>query len=365
MRIAVLHNFMDNIGGAEIVCLTLAKELDADIYSTNIDPVKIAKMGFSGLRLHSIGRVPLDTPFRQQIALARFRKLDLKDKYDFYIIGGDWAVSAAVKNKPNLWYVHSPIREIWDLYEHIRDNIVPWSRRWAYDAWVRVNRRLNAGYVDAVDILVCNSCNTRNRIKRYLQKEAQVVHPPIDNGRFFYRRSGDFWLSVNRLFWHKRVDMQLAAFRRLPDQRLIVVGSYEQAKHFRRHARYIDRIKPENVEIISWVESDTLTRLYADCKGLITTSLDEDFGMSAVEAMASGKPVIAPNEGGYKETLVDGLTGRLIDDIDADKLVSAIREVDQDPQKYKTACQQAARKLDTSIFIAAIRRIIEEYQARQ
>ena len=114
-KIAIFHNFMDNIGGAERVGLILARELKADFYTTNIDEEKIKKMGFSNIKLKSIGKVPINAPFRQQIALWRFRLLNLKNKYDYYIIDGDWAMSGAVKNKPNLWYVHSPIREIWDL----------------------------------------------------------------------------------------------------------------------------------------------------------------------------------------------------------------------------------------------------------
>lgn len=112
MKIAVFHNFMDNIGGAERVGLTLARELNADLYTTNIDKDKIKKMGFDDVRLISIGSIPINPPFRQQAALHKFRHLNLGKKYDFYIIDGDWAMSSAVNNKPNLWFVHSPIREI-------------------------------------------------------------------------------------------------------------------------------------------------------------------------------------------------------------------------------------------------------------
>ena len=89
MKIAIFHNFLDNIGGAEMVSLILARELKADIYTTNIDKEKIKKMGFSNINIFSIGKVPLNAPFRQQSALLRFRFLNLKNKYDFFIISGD------------------------------------------------------------------------------------------------------------------------------------------------------------------------------------------------------------------------------------------------------------------------------------
>ena len=134
MKIAIFHNFMDNIGGAERVGLTLARELKADFYSTNIDREKIKKMGFSNINFISIGKIPINAPFRQQAALRKFRKLNLGNKYDFYIIDGDWAMSGAVINKPNLWYVHSPIREIWDSYRYVRNNLVPFPLRPIFDS---------------------------------------------------------------------------------------------------------------------------------------------------------------------------------------------------------------------------------------
>jgi len=361
MKIAIFHNYMDNIGGAEIVGLTLARELGADFYTTNIDKDKIEKMGFSGINLKSIGSIPINAPFRQQAALWRFRQLNLKGKYDIFIIGGDWAVSGAVNNKPNLWYVHSPIREIWDLYEYTKENIVHSSRRWLFDLWVFYNRYLNKKYVAHVDKIVCNSENTRKRVKKYLKREAVVIHPPTETSKYYYGRAGDYWLSVNRLFYHKRIDMQMKAFAEIPDEKLILVGSYERSEHFQAYAEYCKKIKPENVEILSWVDRRKLIELYANCKGFITTSQDEDFGMAPVEAMACGKPVIAPNEGGYKETIVDGVTGRLIDDINADKLAVAVKAMAKDTQKYKDACIEQAAKFDTEIFIKKIREQIGDF----
>ena len=116
MKIAIFHNYMDNIGGAEYMDLILARELNADIYTTNIDKEKIGKMGFSTNNIYSIGEIPINAPFRQEAAYWKFRFLNIekrfKKKYDFYIIGGDWAMSGAIKNKPNLWLVCSPTIQI-------------------------------------------------------------------------------------------------------------------------------------------------------------------------------------------------------------------------------------------------------------
>lgn len=356
MKIAIFHNFIDNIGGAEIVALTLARELKADIYTTNIDKEKIIKMGFSDVvsRVHSIGKVPLNAPFRQQITLWRFRSLKLKG-YDLYIIAGDWAISGAVHNKPNLEYFHSPLNEIWEFKDFIRNNWVNPLKRPLYDVWVEYNRRLYRDYFKHVEKKVCNSENTRSRIKKYLGSDAKVVYPPVETSRFKFKKYGNFWLSVNRLFNHKRVDMQMKAFSKLRDEKLIVVGSYEQSRHFLRWVDYIKKIKPENVKILSFVSDGKLRELYSCCKGFITTAMNEDFGLTPVEAMASGKPVVACNEGGYKETVVNGETGILIDNIDSDNLVEAIKRMSkllkENPRKYKSACLKRAREFDVKIFM--------------
>ncbi len=362
-KIAIFHNYMDNIGGAERVGLILSRELKADFYTTNIDEEKIKKMGFSDIKLKSIGKIPINPPFRNQLALWKFRRLNLKNKYDFYIIDGDWAMSAAVNNKPNLWYVHSPIREIWDLYKYTRKNNVRPLLRPLFDIWVRYNRYLNRKYVNQVGKLVCNSENTQRRVKKYLGKDVVVINPPIETSKFYYNKTGDYWLAVNRLISHKRVELQMKAFSKLEKEKLIIVGSYEKAKHFLSYVNHIKKIKPKNVEILSWVEQEKLIDLYANCKGFITTSKNEDFGMTPLEAMASGKPVIAPNEGGYKETVINGETGILINDIDEYKLAETVKkmseELEKDPEKYKNACLIQAKKFDTKIFIKKIKSLIE------
>ena len=361
MKIAVFHNYMDNIGGAEKVCLTLARGLDADIYTTNIDKEKIKRMGFDDVipRIFSIGKIPINPPFKQQLALSKFKKLNLGNKYDFYIIGGDWAISGVKNNKPNLCYVHSPIREIWDLYEDTRKNNVPCFLRNIFDVWVYWNRRQNRKYINGADILVCNSENTKKRLKKFLNEDAAVINPPIETSKFRFEKFGDYWLSVNRLITHKRIDLQLKSFARLPDEKLIIVGSYEQSRHFRQYADYCKKIMPSNVEIKSWVSQRELADLYANCKGFITTSQDEDFGMNVVEAMASGKPVIAPNEGGYKETVINGKTGILIDDLDKNKLVGAVKKIGHNPGEYKENCLGQAQKFDVNIFIEKIKKQIK------
>ena len=367
MKIAIFHNYMDNIGGAEYMDLILARELNADIYTTNIDKEKIEKMGFSTNNIYSIGKIPINAPFRQEAAYWKFRFLDIekkfKKKYDFYIIGGDWAMSGAIKNKPNLWLVCSPTREIWDLYKYTKKNIAKSWKKPIFGLWVLLRRIINKHDSKKVIKMISISKNTQKRLRKYLKRNTSIIYPPTETNKYKCNPSKNYWLSVNRLITHKRVDLQLKAFQKLPNEKLIIVGSYEDADHFQAYAKYMKKLKPNNVEIKSWISDEELINLYANCKGFLTTSKDEDYGMNVVEAMASGKPVIAPNEGGYKET-VTNKTGILIDDINPDKIIRAINEINNELKKdsnhYKKDSLKRAKEFDTNIFIKKIKKEIQK-----
>lgn len=365
MKIAVFHNYLDNIGGAEIVALTLARELNADIYTTNISAEKIASMGFADIqnRIFSIGKVPKKAPFRQQTAFWKFRKLNLSDKYDFFIIAGDWAMSGAVNNKPNIWYAHSPLNELWEFHDFIKNNLLNFWKKYPYDIWVKFNRKLTLKYAKSVNSWVCNSENTKNRIKKYYHKEAEVICPPVTVNNYAWQAPKDYWLSVNRLTVHKRIDLQVQAFEYLPTEKLIIVGSYEKGvAQFEYCKNYLEKIKPTNVAIIHWVDDKQLKDLYSNCKGFITSAKNEDFGLAAVEAMAAGKPVIAPNEGGYRESVINGETGTLINNITPEKIAEAVNrislELKNQPEKYKNNCLAQAEKFDIYEFIKKIKTVI-------
>lgn len=365
MKIAIFHNFMDNIGGAEMVALCLTRDLDADLYTTNINEEKITQMGYGDIidRIKSIGIIPKQAPFRQQLALYKFHQLNLKGKYDFFIIAGDWAMSAAVNNKPNLWYVHSPLNELWAFTDFIENNLLSFWKKPIYKAWVKINRRLSLKYAKSVNIWVCNSLNTKNRIKKYYNKEAKVIYPPTDIKNYTTGNNDNYWLSVNRLATHKKIELQLDAFKLLPNKKLIIVGSYEKGvKQFEDYKRLIENKKTENVIIKHWVSQKELLDLYANCQGLICTSENEDFGLTAIEAMASGKPVIATNDGGYKESIIEGKTGYLINDINGEKIKEKILEVEKNlkekPDYYRKASRDRAEKFSREVFIREIKTLI-------
>ena len=143
--------------------------------------------------------------------------------------------------------------------------------------------------------------------------------------------------------------------------RLSSFGCYEKARYFINYARYLKRIAPKNVTFLHWIDDDMLKELYASSKGLIATSINEDFGLNAIEAMASGKPVIAPNEGGYKETVLHGITGVLLNEITPKALSSAIGEVQKKIINCKEESRKQALNYDTKVFIEKIKKRANSY----
>jgi glycosyltransferase involved in cell wall biosynthesis len=129
----------------------------------------------------------------------------------------------------------------------------------------------------------------------------------------------------------------------MPDKKLLIVGPVYPAYEYLRDSA------PPNVTFLGPCTDEHLMTLYAECEGFITTAIDEDFGITPVEAIASGKPVIATKEGGYLETVLDGYTGILTHPC-VDELISAVRTVEMDPLQYKEACLRHAKQFGYENF---------------
>ncbi len=360
MKIAIFHDYIGTIGGGEKLVLTLARALSADVITTDIDKDSIKKMEFEDVNIISIGNTVKLPPLKQISASIKFALCDYSKKYDFFIFSGNWAPFAAKKHKPNLLYCHTPVRAFYDLYDSFL-NRQHFYIKPLFILWVVIHKHLSEYYMRYVGKIIANSKNTQSRIKKYMHRDAEIIYPPIDTSKYKFKISGDFWLSVNRLYPEKRVELQIDAFRLIPEEKLIIVGSYTEGDHAAKYAERIKNNLPKNVEVRRSVTNKELIDLYANCKGLITTAMDEDFGMTPVEAMASGKPVIAVNEGGYLESIIDRKTGILIEP-NIGNIITAIKIISNNPEKYRNMCEEQAKRFDKYIFIKNIKKNIgDEY----
>jgi glycosyltransferase involved in cell wall biosynthesis len=356
MKIAIFHDVLENIGGGEKLVLTLARGLGADVISANADKAVLAKMGFSDVNVISLGNTIKIPPLKQMQLSWLFYNAGLSGKYDFFIFSGNWAHYAAFKHKPNLWYCHTPPRPFYDLYDTFlgRENLFGGL---VFRAWAFFHRRFDQRAAARCERIIVNSKNVQKRVARYYNRESTIVYPPIDTEKYHYRKNGDFWLSVNRLYPEKRVGLQVDVFRELPEEKLVIVGGYiGKGDHAAGYAKKIMESVPRNVTFKGNVTEEEIIQLYSDCKAVITTSLDEDFGMVPLEAMASGKPVVAVKEGGYMETVVDGKTG-FFSGPDKASLAKAVKAMN-DPAKYRRACISRAKEFDKSIFIEKMKKLL-------
>ncbi len=356
MRVAIVHDWMTTLGGGEKVVLTLARALGAEIITTELDPSVPRDAGFEDVRIRPVATLPRMQPWRTIAATRAFSRLALTG-LDLVVLSGNWVVHAARWHHPNLYYCHTPTRVFYDLRESWIASL-PRGQRLLARAWSRAHRRWNERALPHLDRIVANSGNVRRRILRYWGRDSVVVHPPVFTDRFRFDFVGDSWLDVSRLSHEKGLDLAVDVFRRLPRERLLVVGGAPRGTDRERFIR--DLRPPPNVEFRDTVPERELIDLYARCRGVLSTSVDEDFGMTAVEANASGKVVVAPDGGGYRETQVAGVTGFLLPprpDVFADRIASLTTS---DLEGRAGPCRAQARKFDAMVFIEKMRALVEQ-----
>jgi len=359
MKIAIFHDYIQAIGGAEKTVLTLARELGADIITTDFDINAVKKLGYEDIKIISLGSTIKIAPLKQISACLKFASCDFSSKYDVFIFSNNWAHFAARKHKPNLLYCQStPVRVFYDLYDiYLRQQ--PFYTSILFKTWVALHKKLYERFMGHICVIIANSKSVQKKVKKYLNRSSKVIYPPVNVHNFRFERYGDFWLSVNRLYPEKRVELQIEAFRQLPDEHLWIVGGFADADNSSTYAKKLKENLPQNVKLLGSVTEQELIRLYAQCKAFIITSIDEPFGMAPVEAMASGKAVVGMREGGCLETIVDGSTGLLVKP-EVPEIVKAINIISREPSKYKEKCMEQARKFSVDIFLNDMKKEIDK-----
>lgn len=357
MRIAIVYDHLMAKGGTERTIFLLAKKLKADVWTTEYRPEKT----YPEYRKLNIFCHPLKFyPIRglwQLEAIHKFRNMTLSD-YDLRISAGYWGrqISMNEKNHPLFHLELFPIRVLYDKYEYFKKGL-PFLPRQAFKVWAWYMRKLDQEAVARIEKSTVQSKTVQERVEKYYGKKPEVLYPPVDIVKFVHKPSEDYFLSVQRIGPEKRVEIQVEAFRQLPNERLIVVG--EATGSAIAYFKKIRNKAPPNVEFVGSVSDKELIDLYSRCKAVIQTNLDEDFGIVPVEAMASGKPCIAVNEGGFRETIVHGKTGILIDPPYVRSLTNAIKsfhEYDFDPK----VCINRAKLFSVEKWFARIRKILNE-----
>lgn len=356
MRCAIVHYWLLGMRGGEKVVESLCRLFpDADIFTLFYDPERVSQI----IRLHCVTSSFLN-PFRRYyrsllpfmpVALEHF---DLR-LYDLVISSESGPAKGVLtsSNTCHICYCHSPMRYLWDLYpaylhEWTRSGlkkciIAPFAnylRLWDFASSARVDR------------FVANSANVQKRIRKAYRRHSTVVYPPVDVNGFYSKTPDDYYLIVSELVSYKRVADAVRCFCS-KKRRLKIAGNGPEYASLRR-------IAGRATEFCGHVSDSDLRELYARCRAVILPG-EEDFGLVPVEAMASGKPVVALGRGGVLESVPeeDPRAGFFYTDPSPESLAGAIARFEKhepflSPNAIRRSAERFSEKRFHSEILAAI-----------
>jgi glycosyltransferase involved in cell wall biosynthesis len=317
LTVAVVHDYLNQMGGAERVALELARAFPgAPLYTSLYRPEStFAEFRGFDIRTSPLQHAPVDRRFRALLPLypAAFRAFGTLDADVVVSSSSGWA--HGVRTKPgsvHVVYCHAPARWLYETDRYVTDSA---GRRMAAPLFGAL-RTWDQRAAARADVYVANSENTREKIARAYGRESTLIPPPVDVDRFTPSPRGTRLLVVSRLIAYKRVDLAVQAATRLGIG-LDVVGEGPELAALRSLAG------PE-VTFHGRAPDATVTELMQHCAAFLLPG-KEDFGITPVEAQAAGKPVVAFAAGGALETVLDGVTGVFFQEASVDALVEAIR----------------------------------------
>ncbi|MEA2065321.1 MAG: glycosyltransferase [Patescibacteria group bacterium] len=357
-KIIILQDYFLYKGGGERLVITLAKALNADIATSFITPHAFNP------RDYGIKTIELTTDgYFSHIPGARYLKVQssfiFKTKflknYDIVIYSGD-CLSAIhnVKNKLNIAYIHTPPRHLYDNYQ-LRLKEYKFLKRQIFKIFAAINRPRFRCCAKKMNVLIANSKTVQNRIKKYLNLNSKIVFPPCDIKKFKWIKQGDYYFSYARLYDVKRVDKIVEAFIKMPNKKLIIASGGPELNKIKQMARGHD-----NIKILKWISDEKLLNLLGSCLATIYIPLQEDFGMTPVESMSAGKPIVAVDEAGLKETIIHQKTGLLLKpNFKIQDIINAVNELDkQKALLMREDCELRARDFSEDIFIEGMKNVL-------
>lgn len=331
MKTAIVHEWLVNYAGSEKVVESFTSIWqDADVFTLvdflNDEERRIILKGKKA-KTSFIQNLPYAKK-RHRKYLPLFPKaiesFDLS-KYDL-IISSSHSVAKGVrtnKNQLHICYCHSPMRYAWDEADYYlkEANLNSGIKGFVAQSILKYLRKWDLKSADNVDYFIANSNHIAKKIKRIYNRHADVIYPPVDVEKFsLATEKEDFYLTASRLVPYKRIDLIIEAFARMPDKKLIVIGSGPEKERLKAKA-------VSNISLIGYQEFDSLKSYMQKAKAFVFAA-EEDFGIIVVEAMACGTPVIAGNFGGTTESVVDKKTGVLFPNQTVDSIVEAVKNFD-------------------------------------
>ena len=354
MRAAIIHYWLLNMRGGEKVVEALMRMLpDADIFTLFYDPERVSA-AIRARRVTASFLNPLRRHYRSLLPLMpmALESFDLRG-YDLIVSSESGPAKGvlAPSTARHVCYCHTPMRYLWDLYPAYRNEFTASAWKRALMAPVANYLRLwDYSTAARVDEFVANSANVARRIWKTYRREARVIYPPVEVETFYWKEPEDYYLIVSELVAYKRVDYAVEAFAK-SGRRLRVVGDGPEYGSLKRMAK-------GNVEFCGRVSDEELRDLYARARAFLMPG-EEDFGMTPVEALASGKAVIALGRGGVLESVpVSDPVGGVLYDA-PEQLAPAIEEFERvEPHVSPASLRKWAERFCEKHFVEQMRSVL-------
>jgi len=363
MKVAIVHDWLVNYGGAERVIEQLhALFPEAPVYTLVYD-AKTMPARFRGydIRTTYLQKLPFAARlYKNMLTLmpGAFERLDLTE-YDL-VVSSCSSCSKGVITRPDaahICYCHTPTRYLWDFYYTYVSN-AGWLKRRLIPPMIHRMRIWDRLAADRVDHFVANSNFIAQRIRKYYRREADVVYPCVHINEFpLAEQPDDYYLIVSRFTYYKRIDLAVQACSRL-GKRLIVVGGGEEEKRLRALAG-------PTVEFRGRLSDDEIKALYARAKAFLFPG-EEDFGITPVEAMSAGCPVLAYGRGGVRETVLDQKTGLFFSEQTVESLMACIERFEREGVSYSRAqMREHSLRFSEERFCDEMRALCERYAPKK
>jgi glycosyltransferase involved in cell wall biosynthesis len=356
MRTAIVHYWLLNMRGGEKVVEAFCRLLpQADLFTLFYDPERVSQT----INSHTVTASflnPLQRHYRALLPLMplALEYFDLRD-YDLVLSSESGPAKGVLtpSTTRHICYCHTPMRYLWDLYP-------AYLHEWTGHSWQRALMAPLAHYLRVwdhatatrVDEFVANSENVRRRIWKTYRRESAVIHPPVAVETFCWRPPEDYYLIVSELVPYKRVDTAVRLFSKT-GRRLRVVGDGPEYHRLKSLAG-------GNIEFCGHASDEELRELYSRCRAFLMPG-EEDFGLTPVEALASGKAVIALGRGGVVESVpvCDPVGGLFYDEPREDQLQSAIQRFEEIEQSVvPQQLQDYAVRFSESEFLRKMRKLL-------
>lgn len=355
MRIALVHDYLAQDGGAERV-LKAFHEIwpTAPIFVLFHDKKKITDFETATIQESFLARLPfINSHFQWYLALMPMatERHNLED-FDV-VLSSTSSFAKGVLTTPetlHISYCHTPPRYLWsDVHNYVADLKINPLAKAALPRLISRLRMWDKMSADRVDHFLANSKTVRSRIQKYYRRDAEVIHPPVDTTRFKISETiGDYFVAGGRLVPYKNLDIVIKTFNRLRWP-LKIFGTGPEAERLRGRAK-------SNIEFLGRISDQTKADLLSRARAFIHPQI-EDCGITPLESMASGRPVVALGQGGATETVVPGVTGVFFYKQNWESLLHVLLQFDHtawDSQKIR----EHAQHFDIAPFKQAISQFV-------